>query len=170
MDLYFDTSFFGPYGLLLALYNSQQSFVSQAVISVSFSQSSSTSSSNVYVILGVLLGSGALCVSCCLVCIRYMCLRKRVRRGMARVHVYHDWSIAGSQEQDKALFDSSKAQIDPANPQECTICLDVMAEEQRVTKLPCGHLFHSKCINMWFEKQNFCCNCKTVFDISRSFD
>lgn len=84
--------------------------------------------------------------------------------------MYHNWSANGSLEQDKTFFEAEKVQIDPSNPQECTICLDVMTEDQRLTKLPCSHLFHTVCINAWFEKQNFCCNCKAVYDISRSYE
>lgn len=89
---------------------------------------------------------------------------------MARVHIYHNWSAAGSLEQDRSLVDGDNAQLSPGDTQECTICLDAMTVQQAVTKLPCGHFFHSPCINAWFEKQNFCCNCKAVFDISRSLD
>jgi hypothetical protein len=49
--------------------------------------------------------------------------------------------------------------------QECAICLDYFNENEKclVTPLPCNnkHIFHSKCINEWFLKQNKCPLCKT---------
>lgn len=160
----------GPYGLLFALYNNEEQFRTQAVISVTFSQSDSKSNANVYVIVGVLLGCSALCVSCCLVCIRFLCIRRKIRRQNARVHVYHNWNMSASAEQNKTLIECMKVQLDPKNPQECTICLEQMNDEATLMMLPCKHMFHTNCINAWFEKQNFCCVCKAPYDISRSIE
>ena len=172
LSLIFEVEKMGPYGLLMAVYCSGLDFHSQAVLSVSFTQYDTKSSANVYVIVGVLLGCGALCLSCCLVCLRCICRRRRVRHREARVQVYHNWSLSasGPAEHEKILFQSSKVQLDPGNPQVCTICLDAMNDEGLLVALPCKHIFHTSCINAWFEKQNFCCICKTTFDITRSFD
>lgn len=34
----------------------------------------------------------------------------------------------------------------------CPICLSLLDEEDEVKKMPCSHIFHSKCILPWLEK------------------
>jgi len=164
LQLYFDPSAMGPFGLLLSVRASDSS--TQAVVSLHFEQAGASASSNLYVILGVLLGAGALFLSCCLVCLRCVCRRRRTRRQGARVQVYQSWSQ--SVEQEKILFEPSVVEFDPGAPQDCTICLDVLGLSKPVTELPCKHIFHTACINAWFEKQNFCCVCKHVYEVVRS--
>ena len=38
----------------------------------------------------------------------------------------------------------------------CTICLDDVFN----TPLPCGHVFHNKCIHTWLEHNKTCPNCR----------
>jgi hypothetical protein len=49
---------------------------------------------------------------------------------------------------------------------ECTIC---MTEEEENTSsvgtLPCGHAFHTYCINKWFHNNNTCPNCRAIVDV-----
>ena len=164
LQLYFDPSVMGPFGLLLSVRASDSS--SQAAVSIQFQQAGTAASSNLYVILGVLLGGGALFLSCCLVCLRCVCRRRRTRHQVARVQVYQNWSQ--SVEQEKVLFEPSNVEFDPGAPQDCTICLDLLGVNRPVTELPCKHVFHTACINAWFEKQNFCCVCKHVYEVARS--
>lgn len=166
LDFSFDPSDLGTSGLLLSLYNPSPT---SSVVSILFTQSTTPTNNSVYVILGVLLGSGALCFSCCLVCLRYLCTKRRTRHEIARVHVYN-LSINASFGQDKATFPPEKVKLDPENPQECTICLDTMKEGESLIRLPCSHVFHTNCITAWLEMRNFCCNCKTVLDLTRSYD
>ena len=38
---------------------------------------------------------------------------------------------------------------------ECTVCTDILTNEDHVTVVPCGHIFHKACVQTWFK------NCKT---------
>lgn len=40
---------------------------------------------------------------------------------------------------------------------ECTICLDSFRPRKHVRRLPCGHLFCSKCIEKWVSQHNAAC-------------
>ena len=46
----------------------------------------------------------------------------------------------------------------------CTICLDSVSN----TPLPCGHIFHNKCIETWKQKSNTCPNCRVTLDMNSS--
>ncbi len=43
-----------------------------------------------------------------------------------------------------------------------------MARKECVVGLPCGHLFHSGCINKYLEEQETCPVCRT--DIEKALD
>ena len=45
-------------------------------------------------------------------------------------------------------------------PDECSICLESLSSPQMSIRLPCNHIFHSKCILLWFEKELICPNCR----------
>jgi len=38
----------------------------------------------------------------------------------------------------------------------CTICLEDFREQESVTLLPCGHLFHKDCIRPWLDRDHRC--------------
>ena len=42
----------------------------------------------------------------------------------------------------------------------CVICLEDFHNKEKVTALPCIHLFHQKCIRKWIEKRKTCPICK----------
>lgn len=44
---------------------------------------------------------------------------------------------------------------------ECSICLEDM--KLNLEALPCGHLFHKKCIQTWSNKKKVCPICTTIF-------
>jgi hypothetical protein len=41
--------------------------------------------------------------------------------------------------------------------EDCSICLDGYKRGQAVTKMPCGHEFHSKCLERWLLNYNATC-------------
>ena len=46
---------------------------------------------------------------------------------------------------------------------ECSICLDSLKSE--VSTFPCGHIFHTDCIEKWLENgKNNCVQCRKIYD------
>lgn len=41
--------------------------------------------------------------------------------------------------------------------QECVFCLDPLKPNDMVRRLPCGHIFHSRCIMTWFLREHHNC-------------
>mmetsp|Transcript_8069 Transcript_8069/g.17365 ORF Transcript_8069/g.17365 Transcript_8069/m.17365 type:complete len:290 (+) Transcript_8069:164-1033(+) len=50
----------------------------------------------------------------------------------------------------------------------CAICLDVVGDGDTVKRLPCDHLFHSRCISKWVRRTNRCPLCNTQVKTSGS--
>ena len=46
----------------------------------------------------------------------------------------------------------------------CCICLADIVIKQKCVLLPCGHLLHSKCIELWLKKNSICPMCR--FDLN----
>ena len=46
----------------------------------------------------------------------------------------------------------------------CCICLADIVLKQKCVLLPCGHLLHSKCIELWLKKNSICPMCR--FDLN----
>ena len=43
----------------------------------------------------------------------------------------------------------------------CSICLDFFNSRSDISTTPCGHVFHTKCIEKWFENgENICSQCR----------
>jgi hypothetical protein len=41
----------------------------------------------------------------------------------------------------------------------CAVCLDNMARSKRTRRLPCGHVFHQKCVDPWVIRRQTCPLC-----------
>ena len=52
---------------------------------------------------------------------------------------------------------------------ECSICLDKFEKNDRTKVLPCGHMFCSKCLDDWFEKQINCPECRDKIDPEKEY-
>jgi hypothetical protein len=46
------------------------------------------------------------------------------------------------------------------NTDDCPICLDTLRGEASVLRLPCGHLFHTKCAQRWARRERGCACCR----------
>jgi len=46
---------------------------------------------------------------------------------------------------------------------ECEICLEEYKNGEELKRLPCMHIFHSKCIESWLATESVCPNCRTDF-------
>ncbi|XP_067939296.1 E3 ubiquitin-protein ligase AMFR-like [Watersipora subatra] len=49
---------------------------------------------------------------------------------------------------------------------ECAICLEVMTIVHRAHRLPCGHTFHERCIQMWARYDTTCPLCRRPFEVT----
>ncbi|CAG9334240.1 unnamed protein product [Blepharisma stoltei] len=47
-----------------------------------------------------------------------------------------------------------------ANCKDCAICLDKFKDSDMIRELACSHIYHARCIDLWFERNTFCCLCK----------
>ena len=45
------------------------------------------------------------------------------------------------------------------NPRKCLICWEKYEKGDEITKIPCNHWFHSKCILTWLSQENNCPIC-----------
>ncbi|XP_010647940.1 probable E3 ubiquitin-protein ligase RHY1A isoform X2 [Vitis vinifera] len=54
----------------------------------------------------------------------------------------------------------------PRASRDCSICLDGYREGDKLTCLPCGHKFHSACLDPWVRTCGDCPYCRSVIDIS----
>ncbi|RFU24902.1 hypothetical protein B7463_g11432, partial [Scytalidium lignicola] len=53
----------------------------------------------------------------------------------------------------------------------CVICLEVLVDQDDVRQLKCKHVFHSTCIDSWFQKYRVDCPlCKSIFIPNRQGD
>ena len=47
----------------------------------------------------------------------------------------------------------------------CSICLSVVRKTRGTRALPCGHLFHTRCIERWKTRCSTCPMCRKRFDV-----
>eukprot|EP00467_Chlorarachnion_reptans_P015684 CAMPEP_0114517688 /NCGR_PEP_ID=MMETSP0109-20121206/18032_1 /TAXON_ID=29199 /ORGANISM="Chlorarachnion reptans, Strain CCCM449" /LENGTH=388 /DNA_ID=CAMNT_0001698235 /DNA_START=12 /DNA_END=1178 /DNA_ORIENTATION=+ len=58
--------------------------------------------------------------------------------------------------------DGAKVELTCIN-EECVICMEELAENERIKVLPCRHGFHPECILPWFEKSGACPICRREY-------
>ncbi|KAH6699507.1 hypothetical protein EV126DRAFT_342175 [Verticillium dahliae] len=49
----------------------------------------------------------------------------------------------------------------PSSMEDCTVCLEKMANGEDVVLLPCEHQFHELCGVDWLKRRNRCPNCRS---------
>ncbi|KAG7570067.1 Zinc finger RING-type [Arabidopsis thaliana x Arabidopsis arenosa] len=49
-----------------------------------------------------------------------------------------------------------------ADDSQCSICLVEYAKGDKITTLPCKHIYHKDCISRWLKQNKVCCVCKAV--------
>ena len=50
----------------------------------------------------------------------------------------------------------------------CSICLTEVRSTRSNTRLRCGHIFHTECLDKWKERgKNTCPTCRKLFDVSK---
>ena len=54
------------------------------------------------------------------------------------------------------------------NQDQCIICLEEYKVGLYKRKLMCGHIFHKKCVDRWFKKDERCPICREYHQISLS--
>jgi len=47
---------------------------------------------------------------------------------------------------------------------QCVICVEDLVEGESVRTLPCGHIYHQDCIDLWLRRSRLCCLCKLPID------
>ena len=50
---------------------------------------------------------------------------------------------------------------------ECSICKEDILETGYPCSIPCGHIFHGKCLLKWSESEQSCPTCRHEFELSR---
>ena len=58
--------------------------------------------------------------------------------------------------------------LDDADTKTCSVCQEDFALGEMATLLPCGHLFHGKCIVQWLEKNRTCPLCRKEVCVHQS--
>jgi len=53
---------------------------------------------------------------------------------------------------------------------DCAICQDLFAKDDEITKLPCKHFYHVKCVMPWLELHGTCPTCRHVLDPEKPLD
>eukprot|EP01048_Picozoa_sp_COSAG05_P008899 COSAG05_NODE_702_length_7857_cov_37.135244_2_plen_278_part_00 len=48
--------------------------------------------------------------------------------------------------------------------QDCSVCQDMFREGERVARMPCGHAYHSACLQPWLRTHNTCPTCRYELD------
>ncbi|KAJ9419424.1 hypothetical protein QL093DRAFT_2363981 [Fusarium oxysporum] len=59
----------------------------------------------------------------------------------------------------------------PSSVDVCAICIEVLRDQDNVRQLKCKHVFHTGCIDSWFQRHHVDCPlCKSIFIPDRCCD
>lgn len=78
-----------------------------------------------------------------------------------------DRSQAKTKQDNQKVIDSVPSyqyvkvnEAEPNRDLDCSICLDSVADGEKVKKLPCGHIFHAEHVDEWLGHSLKCPNCR----------
>ncbi|KAF3964743.1 hypothetical protein CMV_010997 [Castanea mollissima] len=75
------------------------------------------------------------------------------------METYEPKSIPATKSSIEAL-EKIMFQPSPNSIQECSICLEEFQTGFEVTRMPCSHVYHGKCIVKWLQTSHFCPLCR----------
>lgn len=61
---------------------------------------------------------------------------------------------------DGCTFTKAAANVDIVSEKTCTICLEMLQIGEQLRGLPCMHMFHRDCVDIWFEQSVRCPICR----------
>lgn len=65
------------------------------------------------------------------------------------------------------IFSSTVEGVAPRASQDCSICLETLLEGDELIRLPCGHRFHSACLDPWVRTCGDCPYCRRCIVVKR---
>ena len=71
----------------------------------------------------------------------------------------------GLNPKERQRLKTKKFSKDNQNETSCPICQGEYEEDDDVKELPCGHEFHSICIDQWLNNHKQCPICKQVIEL-----
>jgi hypothetical protein len=57
-----------------------------------------------------------------------------------------------------------KDKVNKGEEEKCSVCLSEFEDKEEIKILPCKHLYHPECIDIWLKKNSTCPVCKTDFN------
>ncbi|KAL4633673.1 hypothetical protein ACB092_04G139500 [Castanea dentata] len=82
-----------------------------------------------------------------------------VRIVLDFVETYEPTPIPAAESSIRAL-EKVMFQGGPNSIQECTICMEEFQIDSKVTRMPCSHVYHEKCIFKWLKTSHVCPLCR----------
>jgi len=103
------------------------------------------------IIIYVSLGRGLILLVIFLICSPCLCLLRRIYRESRTA------SRKSLQELETKQFIAGDVDLERSEGPLCVICLLEYEDGDDVKVLPCGHEFHSECVDLWLGKHNRTC-------------
>lgn len=72
------------------------------------------------------------------------------------------WSIIEDTDSDRLLdhYDIPSSPLHSLDSTDCSICLHTLQSTQPLSQLPCGHQYHTSCIDPWISRNAVCPTCQ----------
>ena len=98
--------------------------------------------------INMLYFSISLCFLCCY--LNYQRIKRIGQRGI---------NILNNLYKDNTLLKET-LYIENNEPHMCSVCLEEYNSNTKICILPCGHIYHKKCILEWYNKDKSCPLCR----------